>query len=49
MNRYGSYEIVAVGEAYDAMAAAMEGCAAVERDADGADVVEADRWQQVAA
>ena len=34
---------------YDTMAAAKEGCAAVQRAADGADVVEADRWQQVAA
>ena len=49
MNGYGSYEIVAEGEAYDTMASAMESGAAVERDADGADVVEADRWQQVAA
>ncbi|CAB4750835.1 unannotated protein [freshwater metagenome] len=49
LNGYGSYEIVAVGEAYDTMAAAKEGCAAVQRAADGADVVETDRWQQVAA
>ena len=35
-------EIVAVGEAYDTMAAAKEGCAAVQRAADGATVVEAD-------
>ena len=44
-----SGEIVAEGEAYDTMASAMESCAAVQRAADGADVVEADRWQQVAA
>ena len=49
LNGYGSYEIVAVGKAYDAIASAMESCAAVQRAADGADVVEADRWQQVAA
>jgi uncharacterized protein YegP (UPF0339 family) len=36
-------EFVAVGEAYDTMAAAQEGCAAVQRATDGADVVEADR------
>ena len=41
---YCSGEIVAVGEACDTMAAAMEGCGAVQRTADGADVVEADRW-----
>ena len=35
-------EIVAVGEAYDTQAAAKEGCAAVQRAADGATVVEAD-------
>ena len=46
---YCSGEIVAEGEAYDTMAAAMESCAAVQRAADGADVVEADSWQQVAA
>ena len=38
----GNGEIVAVGEAYDTMASAKEGCAAVQRAADGADVVEAD-------
>ena len=38
----GNGEIVAVGEAYDTLAAAKEGCAAVQRAADGADVVEAD-------
>ena len=38
----GNGEIVAVGEAYDTMAAAKEGCAAVQRAADGATVVEAD-------
>jgi uncharacterized protein YegP (UPF0339 family) len=38
----GNGEIVAVGEAYDTMAAAQEGCAAVQRAADGAEVVEAD-------
>ena len=42
-------DVVAVGEAYDTMASAMESCAAVQRAADGADVVEADRWQQLAA
>ncbi len=31
------------------MAAAKEGCAAVQRAADGAGIVEADSWQQVAA
>ena len=35
-------EIVAVGEAYDTLAAAKEGCAAVQRAAEGANVVEAD-------
>ena len=49
LNGYGSYETVTVGEAYDTMAAGMEGCGAVQRAADGADVVEADRCQQVAA
>ena len=44
-----SGEIVAEGGANDTMASAMESCAAVQRAADGADVVEADRWQQVAA
>jgi uncharacterized protein len=38
----GNGEIVAVGEAYDTMASAKEGCAAVQRAADGATVVEAD-------
>ena len=38
----GNGEIVAVGEAYDTLAAAKEGCAAVQRAADGATVVEAD-------
>ena len=38
----GNGEIVAVGEAYDTPASAKEGCAAVQRAADGADVVEAD-------
>ena len=38
----GNGEIVAEGEAYDTMAAAQEGCAAVQRAANGADVVEAD-------
>ena len=37
----GNGEIVAVGEAYDTQAAAKEGCAAVQRAADGATVVEA--------
>jgi hypothetical protein len=49
LNGYGSYETVTVREAYDTMAAAMEGCAAVQWAADGAGVVEADSWQQVAA
>ena len=35
-------EIVAVGEAYDTQASAKEGCAAVQRAADGATVVKAD-------
>ena len=38
----GNGEIVAVGEPYDTMAAAQEGCAAVQRAAEGANVVEAD-------
>ena len=38
----GNGEIVAVGEAYDTMAGAKEGCAAVQRAAEGASVVEAD-------
>ena len=38
----GNGETVAVGEAYDTLAAAKDGCAAVQRAADGADVVEAD-------
>ena len=38
----GNGEIVAVGEAYDTMAAAKEGCAAVQRAAEGASVFEAD-------
>ena len=38
----GNGEIIAVGEAYDTLAAAQEGCAAVHRAADGATVVEAD-------
>ncbi len=38
----GNGEIVAVGEAYDTPASAKEGCAAVQRAADGATVVEAD-------
>ena len=38
----GNGEIVAVGEAYDTLAAAKEGCAALQRAADGATVVEAD-------
>lgn len=37
----GSGEIVAVGEPYDTIAAAKEGCAAVQRAADGATVAEA--------
>lgn len=40
--RAGHGEIVAVGEAHDTMAAAKEGCAAVQRAAEGATVVEAD-------
>ncbi len=39
----GNGEIVAVGEAYETLAAAKEGCAAVQRAADGANVVEADK------
>ena len=31
----GNGEIVAVGEAYDTLASAKEGCAAVQRAADG--------------
>ena len=38
----GNGEIVAVGEAYDTLASAKEGCAAVQRAADAASVVEAD-------
>jgi len=38
----GNGEIVAVGEAYETMSAAKEGCAAVQRAAEGANVVEAD-------
>ena len=38
----GNGEIVAVGEAYETLAAAKEGCAAVQRAADGASVVDAD-------
>jgi uncharacterized protein YegP (UPF0339 family) len=38
----GNGEIVAVGEAYDTLASAKEGCAAVQRPDDGATVVEAD-------
>ncbi len=45
----GNGEIVAVGAAYDTLAAAKEGCAAVQRAADGATVVEADSQRQVAA
>lgn len=36
----GNGEIVASGEAYETKAAAKEGCAAVQRAADGAKVVE---------
>jgi uncharacterized protein len=38
----GNGQTVAVGEAYDTLAAAKEGCAAVQRAAEGASVVEAD-------
>ena len=38
----GNGEIVAVGDAYDTQASAKDGCAAVQRAADGATVVEAD-------
>ena len=38
----GEIVAVAVGEAYDTLAAAKEGCAAVQRAADGVNVVEAD-------
>ena len=44
----GNGEIVAVGEAYDTLASAKEGCAAVQRAADGASVVEADSRQPTA-
>lgn len=37
----GNGEIVAVGGSYDTLAAAKEGCAAVQRAAGGATVVEA--------
>lgn len=40
--RAGNGEIVAVGEACDTIADTQEGCAAVQRAADGAKVVEAD-------
>ena len=38
----GNGEIVAVGEAYDTMASVKEGCASVQRAAEGANDVEAD-------
>ena len=38
----GNGEIVAVGEAYDTLKGAKDGCAAVQRAADGAKVVEAE-------
>ena len=38
----GNGETVAVGEAYETKAGAKEGCAAVQRAAEGASVVEAD-------
>jgi len=38
----GNGETVAVVEAYETLAGAKEGCAAVQRAADGASVVEAD-------
>jgi uncharacterized protein YegP (UPF0339 family) len=39
--RAGHGEIVAVGEAHVTMAAAKEGCAALQRAAEGATIVEA--------
>ncbi len=36
----GNGQVVAVGEAYNTKAAAMKGCAAVERAASGAPVVD---------
>jgi uncharacterized protein YegP (UPF0339 family) len=38
----GNGETVAVGEVYETKAGAKEGCAAVQRAAEGATVVEAD-------
>ena len=38
----GNGEIVAVGEAYDTLKGAKDGCAAVQRAAEGAKVVEAE-------
>lgn len=38
----GNGEIVAVGESYSSKAAAHDGCAAVQRAADGASVIDAD-------
>ncbi|MFT4295698.1 MAG: DUF1508 domain-containing protein [Micropruina sp.] len=37
----GNGEVVATGQAYASLAGAKEGCAAVQRAADGASVVEA--------
>jgi len=38
----GNGEVVATGQAYTTLAGAKEGCAAVQRAASGASVVEAD-------
>lgn len=38
----GNGEVVATGQGYTTMAGAKEGCAAVQRAADGASVVEVD-------
>ena len=37
----GNGEVVATGQAYASLAGAKEGCAAVQRAADGASIVEA--------
>ncbi|WP_298129179.1 DUF1508 domain-containing protein [Micropruina sp.] len=37
----GNGEVVATGQAYTSLAGAKEGCAAVQRAADGASIVEA--------
>ena len=38
----GNGQVVAVGEAYETKAAAIKGCEAVQRSAEGAKVVEVD-------